>query len=174
MTWMKNFPNERKPYFLYVLNTHLASNQTPDEQEKSLMQTLAYRTISNAVKATQDSNGASSSVGRRIDTFEDLALLLRVYIAADRKSEALDLIQDPRVGFPKFAGGEKWELVLRYMELLKMQKNWGSLRHVCLQLLEDSSHPSPTNTLFGVGKLGSDFKVWSAAIQANQNDKSTQ
>jgi len=59
MSWMKNFPKNRKPYFLYILTTHLVSESpnTP-ENEKKLMQMLAYKNMSKAIQlAFEDEKG---------------------------------------------------------------------------------------------------------------------
>jgi len=174
MTWMKNFPKERKPFFLYILNTHMISVQTANEQEKSLMQTLAYRTFSKAVKDKQKLEGKVSSAGREINSFEDLSLLLRVYRAQERYAEADEIITDPCIGFDAYVGGYKWELVGQYMELLSLQRRWGDLRDVCATVLKEARDREPEKTRFGFGKLGDDWKTWKTLLNANAKDDTTE
>lgn len=167
MTWMKNFPKERNPFFLYILNTHMISEETTQEREKHLMQTLAYRTISKAAKDRQNLNGETSIADREINHYEDLCLLLRVYLTEGRLAEAAEILTDPRIGFDNYVGGHRWELVQQYMGLLDLQQRWGELHDVCIAILTQSRHQTPEGTQSDYGKLGDDWKTWQTLITAN-------
>lgn len=167
MTWMKNFPRERKPFFLYILNTHMISEDKTKEQEKSLMQTLASRTISKAAKDRQNLTGETSIAGREINNFEDLCLLLRIYRAEGKLAEAAEILTDPRIGFDTYVGGHRWELVGQYMGLLGLQQRWGDLRNVCIAILTQSRDQELENSRFNFGRLGDDWKIWQTLITAN-------
>lgn len=167
MTWMKNFPRERKPFFLYILNTHMISEEIAEGPEKSLMQTLAYRTVSKAAKDRHTLEGETSIAGREINCFEDLCLLLKVYQVEGRFAEAAEILTDPRTGLHSYVEGHRWELVLKYMGLLELQQQWDDLRDFCVLILKHSRHPNVDDTQFNIGKRGDDWKTWQALITAN-------
>ena len=170
MTWMKNFPKERKPFFLYILNTHLLSEQTIDEQEKSLMQRLAFKYLSKAASYIVESDEEASTDGRQIQSFEDRRLLLRVYQAQGKFLEAIEILEHPRLGLAPFLGGQRWELTRQYMDLLELCERWTQLRETCDLILEQSRDPDCSERPYGFGKLGDDWKTWQMLIRAENKD----
>lgn len=164
---MKHFPKERRPFFLYILNTHKVSEQDTSEQQKALQQTLAYRTLSKAAADKQKSNGESNGMGREISSFEDLSLLIRIYRAQERYTELDEIFTDQRVGFNAYNGGIKWELVGQYMELLNLQQRWAQLREMCIAILKRCRDISFEDTTLSFGKLGNDWKIWQMLVSAS-------
>lgn len=172
MSWMKNFPKERKPYFLYILNTHLISERATNEQEKSLMETLAYKYLSKAATTVSESSGGVLSSGRQIQTFEDRYLLLRVYRAQGKYKEAIDMLENHRIGMGSVSGGCRWELAGQYMDLLEKQENWIQLHTVCRHILAESRETSHADPQYDFAELGNDWKTWQMFIQASTKDDS--
>lgn len=52
IAWKKNFPNQRVPYFLYILVTHLISQQSKDEMEKKVSAGLVFKNLQATVDAS--------------------------------------------------------------------------------------------------------------------------
>ena len=172
-TWMKNFPKKREPFFLYLLTMHrLAEDATTPESERTLLRSLAFKFLSKA--ASESLDGADGvKPARAINTLEDLLLLIRVYRAQGRSSEAAAIARDSRTGMESPLGRNSWELVRQLIELLELSRQWIELWQLCQQLLVDARDNLLDRrfhlTHFAFGKLGDDWKVWQALITANSN-----
>ena len=164
---MKNAPQERKPYFLYILNTYLVSIHTSDERERSLMQSLAYQHLLKGVTQIPRSNGETTAHGRHIQTMEDRYLLVRVFRDQGRYAEIAQILSDQSLGIPSVFGGYRWELAKRYMEVLKMQENWEGLYTMCRLVLENARDRRHTDQLYDFGELGDDWQTWQMFIEAS-------
>ena len=163
---MKNFPQDRKPYFLYILNTYLVSQYTIDEHERSLMQNLAYQYLLKAVNQVSRSNGEIGVLGRQIQTIEDRCLLLRIFRDQGRYDEMIGLFSDQALGLPSLFGVYRWEFAKGCMDILEMQGNWERLYEMCRSVLNNSRNQRHTDQLYDFGELGDDWKTWQMFIEA--------
>lgn len=172
MTWMKHFPKDRNPYFRYILNTHLVGEQTTNDQEKKLMQTLAYRYLSKAAAEAPDTKGDVVNAGRYLKTFEDLSLLLRVYQAQGRYAEAISVLKDKEYGMSGQSSRNIWECARQLMDLLELDGQWTELLALCRLILNNARdhRRGPSGSLqYGLGKLGNDWKTWQMLVRANNS-----
>ena len=174
MTWTKHFQRNRKPFFLYILTTFLVSEQTKDQQEKKILQALAYKRLSKAVSDVLEPSEEASLAGRQIKSFQDRKFLLQVYEAQGRFEEAVKLLEDSRTGTESLVGVSKWELTLHYMDLLQTTEQWAKLQETCLSILNQSLHLDNTGIQYGFGQLGDDWKSWQMLIHAHSMDKTTE
>lgn len=172
-SWMKNFPRNRDPFFLYILTIHkLAEDSTTPESERTLLRSLAYKFLSKA--ATEVPLGPEGiKPARAINTVEDLLLLVRVYRSQGRHSEAISIIKNSRMGMESPIGRTSWELIRQLIELLELNHQWDVLWKLCQHLLVDARDDSTGRQLhpshYPFGKLGDDWKVWQALVTASSN-----
>ena len=172
-SWMKNFPKNREPFFLYILTMHkLAEDSATPESERTLLRSLAYKFLSKA--ASEVSDGVEGiKPTRAINKLEDLLLLIRVYRAQGKYSEAAAIVRGSRMGMESPLGRNSWELVRHLIELLEMSDQWVDSWQLCQQLLVDARDESTERrshlTHYPFGKLGDDWKVWQALITASSN-----
>ena len=169
-SWMKNFPKKREPFFLYILTIHrLAEDSTTPEPERTLLRSLAFKFLSKAASEVQD----GVKPARAISTLEDLLLLIRVYRAQGRYSEAVVIAKDSRSGLESPIGRNSWELARQLMDLLELSHQWTELWQLCQQLLVDARDNSLNGRFnlihFPFGKLGDDWRVWQAFITASNS-----
>ena len=172
-SWMKLFPKNRDPFFLYVLTMHeLAEDSATPESERTLLRSLAYKFLSKAVAEIPEGLEGIKPT-RAINTLEDLLLLVRVYRAQGKYSEAAAIVRDSRTGIESPLGKNSWELVRQLIELLELSHQWLSLWQLCQQLLVDARdnfiERKSHLTHYPFGKLGDDWKVWQALITASSN-----
>ena len=172
-SWMKNFPKKREPFFLYILTIHrLAEETTTPEPERTLLRSLAFKFLSKAASENQDGPDRTN-LGRAISTLEDLLLLIRVYRAQGRFAEAAVIARDSRTGLESPVGRNSWELIRLLIELLELSHHWTDLWQLCQQLLIDARDNSLDGRFhlihFPFGKLGDDWRVWQALIEASSN-----
>ena len=170
---MKNFPKVRKAFFLYILNTFLCSERTTDQQERKILQMLAYKRLSKAVSDMLEHNEEASALGRQIESFQDREFLLQVYEAQGRFVEAGKFLEDSRIGIESLVGTSKWELLLHRMDLLETTEQWATLRQVSHTILDESLLLDNTGIRYGFGQLGDDWKSWQMLIRANAMDNPT-
>lgn len=167
-SWMKNSPKNRAPFFLYILTMHkLAEGLATPESERTLLRSLAYKFLSKAAAEAPDgAEGIQSN--RAINELEDLHLLVRVYRAQGKYSEAAAIVRDSRTGMDSSLGRNSWELVRQLIDLLELSHQWLELWQLCQQLLVDARDQSVERRLkhYPFGKLGDDWKVWQAIITA--------
>ena len=176
-SWMKNFPKNRDPFFLYILTMHkLAEDSATPESERSLLRSLAYKFLSKAASETPSAVEAVKPT-RAINTLDDLLLLARVYRAQGKYSEATAIIRDSRMGIESL-GRNSWELVRQLIELLELSNKWLELWQICQQLLADARDQFTERSFhlahYPFGKLGDDWKVWHALITASSNIGTTE
>ena len=167
-SWMKNFPMNRDPFFLYILTMHkLAEDSTTPESERTLLRSLAYKFLS---KAAAEALNAVEDIKptRAINKLDDLLLLVRVYRTQGKYSEAAAIIRDSRTGMESSLGRNSWELVRQLIDLLELSHQWLELWQLCQQLLVDARDQSVERPLthFPFGRLGDDWRVWQALITA--------
>ena len=172
-SWMKNFPKKREPFFLYILTIHrLAEDLTTPDPERTLLRSLAFKFLSKAASEVQDGPDGLKPT-RAISTLEDLLLLIRVYRAQGRFSEAAVIARDSRSGLESPVGRNSWELARQLIDLLELSHQWTELWQLCQQLLVDARDNSLDGrfhlTHFHFGKLGDDWRVWQAFITASNS-----
>lgn len=171
--WMKNFPKNRDPFFLYILTIHkLAEDSTTPESERTLLRSLAYKFLSKA--ASEVPFGPEGiKPARAINTLEDLLLLTRIYRSQGRYPEAIAIIRNSRMGMESPIGRNSWELIRQLIELLELNNQWDVLWKLCQHLLIDARDDSTGRQLqpanYPFGKLGDDWKVWKAFVTASCN-----
>ena len=145
---------------------------TTPESERTLLRSLASKFLSKAASEAQDGVDGIKPV-RSISNLEDLLLLIRVYRAQERFSEAAVIARNSRTGLESPVGRNSWELARQLIELLELSHQWTDLWHFCQQLLVDARDYSLDGRChlihFPFGKLGDDWKVWQALIHANSN-----
>lgn len=172
-SWMKNFPKNRDPFFLYILTIHtLAEDSATPDSERTLLRSLAHKFLSKA--ASEIPEGAEGiKATRAITTLEDLLLLVRVYRVQAKHSEAAAMVRDSHTGMESPLGRNSWDLVRQLIELLELSHQWAELWQLCQQLLVDARDNSTERrfhlTHYPFGKLGDDWKVWHALITASRN-----
>lgn len=172
-SWMKNFPKNRDPFFLYILTMHkLAEDSATPESERALLRSLAYKFLSKAASEVPNGEERIKST-RAINTLEDVLLLVRVYRAQGKYSEAATIVKDSRTGMESPPGRNSWELVRQLIELLQLSNQWVELWQLCQQLLIDARNISAEKqfhlTYHPFGKLGDDWTVWQALVTASSN-----
>lgn len=170
-SWMKKFPKNRDPFFLYILTMHsLAEELATPESERTLLQSLAYKFLSKAASEVADVAEGTKST-RAITTLEDLLLLIRVYRAQERYSEAAVIARESPLGLESSQGRSPWELVRHVIDLLELSHQWIELWQLCQRLLVDARESSLErrfqSTHYSFGKFGDDWKVWQALITAS-------
>ena len=175
-SWMKNFPKNRDPFFLYILTIHrLAEDSETPEPERTLLRSLAYKFLSKAASEVPEVAEGSKST-RAMNNLEDLLLLVRVYRAQGKYSEAAAIIRDSRTGMESSHGRNSWELVRQLIELLELSHQWLELWQLCQQLLVDARDKFIERRShlrhYPFGELGDDWKVWQALITASSNSGS--
>lgn len=169
MIWMKNFPKERKPFFLYIICTYLISDRTTNESEKKLAQALAYKCLSKAAADAPEKKVSVPEAGRHIHSKDELFLLLRVYRAQQRYKEAYDLLIDSRIGISTYPGVDKWEICRQYTDILELKGWWVELHQICRGILEGSLSTAVKTPSLQVnfGAAGDDWKVWQGFLRAS-------
>ena len=172
-TWMKNFPKKRDPFFLYILTMHkLAEDLATPESERTLLRSLAYKFLSKAVSEAPD-NIEGIRPTRAISTLEDVLLLVRVYRAQAKYSEAAEIIRDSRGGMESSQGRNSWELIRQLIEILELSQQWTELWQLCQQLLIDARDKLDGKQFhlshYPFGRLGDDWRVWQALVTASSN-----
>ena len=172
-SWMKNFPKNRDPFFLYILTIHkLAEEPTTPESERTLLRSLAYKFLSKAASEVPDGVEGIKPT-RAINTLEDLLLLVRIYRAQARYSEAVAIVRNSRTGIESPLGRNSWELIRQLIELLELSHQWEVLWRLCQQLLVDARDDSTERRFhsahYPFSKLGDDWKVWQALVTASSN-----
>lgn len=172
-SWMKNFPKNRDPFFLYIVTIHkLAEDSATPESERTLLRSLAYKFLSKAASEVPEGVEGIKPT-RAIKTLEDLLLLVRIYRVQGKYSEAAAIVRDSRTGMESPLGRNSWELVRQLIELLELNHQWSELWQLCQQLLIDARDVSTETRLhlthYPFGKLGDDWKVWQALITASRN-----
>ena len=170
-SWMKNFPKNRDPFFLYILTMHkLAEESSTPEAERTLLRSLAYKFLSKAALEVPD-EAETTKPPRAINTLDDLLLLIRVYRAQEKHSEIAAIARDPRIGIGSPIGRNSWELARQLIESLELSNQWVDLWQLCQQLLVDARDSSLERRShsrdYTFGKLGDDWKVWQALITAS-------
>ena len=171
-SWMKNFPKRRDPFFLYILTMYrLTEDSATPESERTLLRSLAYKFLSKAASDAPDKVEEIKPT-RAISTLGDLSLLVRVYRAQGKYPEAAAIIRDSRIGLESALGRHSWELVRQLIELLELSRQWLEVWQLCQQLLLDARNQC-LETFHSIhypfGKLGDDWKVWQAFINASSN-----
>lgn len=119
-----------------------------------------------------------SKNGRALSTLEDVLLLLKVYRAQQKYTEALLVLDDPRTAINSPLGKNSWELVRQKIELYEICKHWNELWQFCKELLEDA-HPHNTlnksrSPFHQFGTVGDDWKMWAGLLLATREINSSE
>ncbi|KAL9614774.1 MAG: hypothetical protein Q9167_000765 [Letrouitia subvulpina] len=173
MAFMKNFPSQSTPFFWVIFTNYLiASGPDASEQEKRVHGLLAYRMLEKAaadVPQLGKKEADSSKVLRNVD---DIYLLLLVYEAQGKYTEALKVLDNPRTGIFSAIGNSSWELRLKKLGLLELDGDWQLVFNYCIQLLS-----SPILLLNGqegyhkgLREVQDQWVIWEAAIRATATD----
>ena len=183
MLYQKNFPQNRRPYYWVVVASYLASvSPVASITDKKLFGPIACkflaRSATDAITSCSDATGKKlpSQVTRALRDSNDLRLLIAVYRSQAMYKEALEILDDPRIGLCSELGGKDWDLVREKIDLCKLSKSWDLLWQFCCDLLEDARPPSVTDSLrsrnLGFGFFGDDWMIWNSLVSAaSQIDK---
>ncbi|KAL8674694.1 MAG: hypothetical protein Q9168_000926 [Polycauliona sp. 1 TL-2023] len=175
MTYTKNFPNRRDPFFWTIFANFMAAKTLPDgNSEKQLCGTMAYRMCAKAAEAvvshseqdhsTEMKKGLSN--GRVIRTLDDIVFLLDIYESQGKYEEAISILESDRTGITSSIGKRSWKLVTSKIRLLGSAQRWLDQFKFCSELLEDASPVNDKPSIQGCGKLGNDGYVWNALIDS--------
>ena len=177
MVWMKHFHNDRKPFFLYILTTHLISENSDDKQRKDLAKALAYKYISKAAADSRAPINQMSDTSKEIQSMDDLNLLLKIYRAQHKYNEAIAICEDPRFGLQVHTGSNKWDVFMHSVELLAIVGRWDDVYWYCRWALHESlsgvqDEPATSNSAdrLNLGIFGNNWKVWQMLLRASNND----
>ena len=175
MLYQKNFPEKRQPFFMAIVSSHLAATTCMASTiDKQIFGPLACRLLAKAASDTVENVSASRKPARVLESAGDLHLLTTVYQSQGKYKEALDILNDDRIGLSSPIGANSWDLVREKIELCELSYSWEELWQFCQQLLleavdanqECSTNGSDTRKRLGFRKFGDDWKVWSAFIDA--------
>ena len=175
MVWMKHFHHDRKPFFLYILTTHLISESSKDKQRKELAKALAYKHISKAAADTKVPIMETSDPSKEIQSVDDLKLLLKIYRAQHKYHEAINICEDPRFGLEVQHGTNKWDVFMQYMELLAIAGRWNELYWMCRWALQEFlsgllPNEAATYAKLNLGIFGNNWKIWQMLLRASNNN----
>ena len=148
----------------------LAEDPATPESERTLLRSLAYKFMSKAASEVPDGIEGVKPI-RAITTLDDLFLLIRVYRAQGKYSEAAAIARDSRMGLASQLGKNSWELVRQLIALLETSHQWMELWQLCQQLLVDARDISLERRVdpahYDFGKQGDDWKIWQVFIMAS-------
>ena len=108
--------------------------------------------------------------GVAIASLEELLLLLTVYRQQGKYREAVDILNDDRIGINSQIGNNAWELVRLKIEFLDSSGQYEEEWRYCRALLDDArpetvQEKAKTHQVT-FGSMGDDWKVWSGFISA--------
>ena len=108
---------------------------------------------------------------RALKTEQDLLLLLEVYIAQHKHSEALAILEDPRTGFVSHLSQNKWEIARYMIGLYELSENWKGEWDLCSAILVNArpdifNETNDDSTIYNFGGLGDDWRVWDGLVTA--------
>ena len=175
MLYQKKFPEKRQPFFMAIVSSHLAATApTALENDKRIFGALAYRLLAKAASDTVENLTTSQKAVRVLRSAGDLHLLTTVYRSQGKYKEALDILNDDRIGLLSKLGANSWDLVREKISLCELNHSWEELWQFCRQLLteaidhdkECSENDSSKPRSLGFGKFGDDWTVWAAFIGA--------
>ncbi|KAL8999299.1 MAG: hypothetical protein Q9169_001844 [Polycauliona sp. 2 TL-2023] len=167
MTYTKNFPDKRDPFFWTIFANFMAAENLPDgNSEKLLCGTMAYRMCAKAAEAVVLDQEKELSSGRVIRTLDDIAFLLDIYESQGKYEEAVSILESDRTGIRSSIGKRSWKLVTSKIRLLGSARRWLDQFKFCSELLEDASPINDKPSVHGFGKLGNDGYVWNALVNA--------
>ena len=111
------------------------------------------------------------SAPRALKTDQDLLLLLEVYIAQQKYSEALEILEDPRTGFVSHLSQNKWEIARYMIGLYELSGKWKSEWDLCSAILVNARPDvfdkiDDDSTRYNFGELGDDWRVWDGLVTA--------
>lgn len=105
-----------------------------------------------------------------MECLEDLLLLLKVYRLHGKAKEALDILDDDRIGINSPIGNKAWELVRHKIDLLEESGQYEKQWRFCHALLDDArpdeEQEEPRPKYLNFGRIGDDWKVWTGLIEA--------
>ncbi len=153
---------------------HITSIQ-PGIQDvpRKLAQGLSYNLLARAaaeVPTRDDSQGESPpSPPRALKTEQDLLLLLEIYIAQHKYSDALVILEDRRTGFVSKLSQNKWQIVRYMIGLYELAGNWRGEWDVCSAILVNArpdifDKVDDESTIYDFGPLGDDWRVWDGLV----------
>ena len=174
MLYQKNAPEKRQPFFMAIISSHLAATScVASDIDRRIFGPLAYRLLAKAASDTVENLSVSRKAMRVLECAGDLHLLTTVYQSQGKYKEALDILNDDRIGLLSPIGANSWDLVREKIDLCQLNYSWEELWQFCRQLLleavddkESSNNNGGKRKNLGFGKFGDDWKVWSAFIDA--------
>ena len=153
---------------------HIASIQ-PDihESSRKLAQGLSYRLLAKAaadVSSRKDPKETGSpSPPRALATEQDLTLLLDVYIAQRKYTDALAVLENPNTGFLSHLCKDEWGLTKYMIGLYELAGDWKGQWSLCSAILV---HARPNifdkvddeSKIYNFGAAGDDWRIWDGLV----------
>ena len=142
---------------------------------RKLAQGFAYRLLAKAALEVPQWKGQNEqdppSPPRALKTEQDLLLLLEVYIAQCKYSEALAILEDPRTGFLSHLSQNKWEIARYMIGLYELSENWKGEWNLCSAILVNArpdvlDKMDDDSATYNFGGLGDDWRVWDGLVTA--------
>lgn len=169
IAYKNQFPQHHHAHFWHIITCMMIAESSDfDETLRLVNQRLALALLAKAAKGA--ASGEMPANGLRLESLEDLLLVLRFYQVHGKYQEALKILDDDRTGIFSELGNKNWQLVRQRIELLEQTGQWQEMWHFCAKLLDDS-YPEvrrmdakvPT---FPFGRAGDDWSVWTGLIAA--------
>ena len=169
IAYKNQFPQHHHAHFWYIITCiMIADSSDYDDTLRFVNEKLALAHLAKAAKAT--ASGVSPTNGLRLDSTQDLLLLMRAYNSRGRFKEALEILDDERTGIASQLGNNNWQLVRHRIGLLYETGQRQAMWHFCAKLLDDS-YPEvlltdPSVPILAFGRAGDDWSVWAGLIAA--------
>lgn len=111
------------------------------------------------------------SPARSIKTEQDLLLLIEVYTAQSKYSEALAVLENPRTGFESHLAQDKWDIARHMVGLYELSEDWKGQWDVCSAILVNArpdifDKMTDDSAKFNFGQLGDDWRIWDSLVTA--------
>ena len=141
---------------------------------RKVAQGFAYKLLTKAateVPVRKSEDDDSPSPPRAIKTEQDLLLLLEVFTAQHKYSEALAILEDPRTGFSSHLSKNNWEIARCLIGLYELSSNWKNQWNVCSAILVNArpgifDEMVDESAKYDFGELGDDWRVWDGLVTA--------
>ena len=144
------------------------------DMSRRVAQVFAHKLLAKAaeevpVRKSEDDDPPSPA--RALKTEQDLLLLVEVYTAQLKYSEALAVLEDPRTGFSSHLTRSKWDIARQMIGLYELSENWKGQWDMCSAILVNArpdifDKMTDESAIFDFGQLGDDWRVWEGLVTA--------
>lgn len=141
---------------------------------RKVAQGFAYKLLAKAAAEVPVSKtGETDPLGsqRAIKSEQELLLLLEVYTAQQKYSEALTILEDSKMGFSSNLSENKWNIARHMIGLYELSGNWKAQWNICSAILVNArpdifDKMNDDSTKYDFGELGDDWRVWDGLVTA--------